>query len=355
MRIPTLALAAMVVAAACGTGGTDPPPEISGPPPSPSDLHPATPPSAGALLAEIEPVPASAAPSTQVPAVTVLPAAAILPRSMSYAMLDWTVTDAVITNQDPASYVVGMPGPPTATTSLIVDFDIRNDDVHVSFASTTVRLEVALPDGTVVRGTELIRSSAPPVSSVEGRYAFEVPAGTAFEGLRLRIEDPGRVPSADLPLSGPAPEAEVDASIEVHVEKRIPIAGIDMRWTVDRVLVGNDWPLPIGFTGGTLVAGARAEIGFRWFGIVARVDVGRCACKGGVLDQTGSARLLVDGLPYAAAAAESSSLILNTSTYSDVMLVFAIPSAAQSVTLQVGPLEKPGQQATLALDLGPGP
>ncbi len=83
------------------------------------------------------------------------------------------------------------------------------------------------------------------------------------------------------------------------------------------------------------------------------MDVDKCACKGGVLDQTGSARLFVDGLPYTASAAVTSSPILNASTFADVMLVFDIPVLAERATLQVGPLEKPGQQAMLGLDLGP--
>jgi hypothetical protein len=125
-----------------------------------------------------------------------------------------------------------------------------------------------------------------------------------------------------------------------------------MQWTIDSLLTGRDWPLPVGFKGGTRVDGARAETGHRLVGIVARVDVDRCDCKGGVLDQSGSARLLVDGTPFSASAGSSSNSILNTSTFSDVMLVFDIPADAKKATLQVGPLEEPDQQTTfdLALD-----
>jgi hypothetical protein len=129
------------------------------------------------------------------------------------------------------------------------------------------------------------------------------------------------------------------------------LPGIEMRWTVDSMITGRDWPLPIGFKGGTRVAGARAEAGHRWVGIVARVDVERCDCKGGVFDQAGSARLLVDGSPYTASGSESSKAIMNASTFSDVQLVFDIPADASEAVLQIGPLEKPEQQATLNLDL----
>jgi hypothetical protein len=42
---------------------------------------------------------------------------------------------------------------------------------------------------------------------------------------------------------------------------------------------------------------------------------------------------------------------MNTSTFSDVMLVFDIPADAKKATLQVGPLEEPDQQATFDLPL----
>ena len=131
----------------------------------------------------------------------------------------------------------------------------------------------------------------------------------------------------------------------------IGIPGIEMEWTIDSTIAGRDWPLPIGFKGGTRVAGARAETGHRWVGVVARVSVDRCDCKGGVLDQTGSARLLVDGAPFTAAAGESSKAIMQASTFSDVMLVFDIPAEATTATLQIGPLEEPEQQATIDLGL----
>ena len=121
--------------------------------------------------------------------------------------------------------------------------------------------------------------------------------------------------------------------------ERTPIGlpGIDMQWTLDSTITGRDWPLPVGFKGGTRVSGARAELGHQWVGIVARVDVDRCDCKGGVLDQSGSARLLVDGTPFSASAGDSSNSIVNTSTFSDVMLVFDIPADASNAVLQIGP------------------
>ena len=261
------------------------------------------------------------------------------------------MTDAAITNENPATYEPGIAGPPTPKTSLIVDFEIRNDSPHVGFVTTTSRLVAQLADGTVVEGKDLERPSAAPESTVESRYAFEVPAETAFDGLVLRFEDPGREPSLDLPLSGAAPEVETDQATEIDETIAVGIPGIEMQWTIDTLITGRDWPLPIGFKGGTRVAGARAETGHHWVGIVARVDVDQCDCKGGVLDQAGSARLIVDGAPFTAAADESSKPIMTTSTFSDVMLVFDIPADASDAVLQVGPLEEPDQQATLNLGL----
>ena len=334
------AMAVALVVAACGAGadrGPDEPPLGASPSPSPSAV----------ASSAVEAAQASAEPS----AALVEPDAGVLPRALRYGTLDWTVNDAVITNQDPKTYVAGTAGRPTDATSLIVDFEIRNDSPHIGFVTTTSRLVADLPDGSVVEGKDLERPSAAPESTVESRYAFEVPADTEFDDVILRFEDPDREPSVDLPLSGTAPSIEENTTTKVDDATAIGLPGIEMQWTVDSVITGRDWPLPIGFKGGTRVAGARAETDHRLVGIVARVDVDRCDCKGGVRDQAETARLIVDGTPYTASAGESSKAIMNTSTFSDVMLVFDVPADASEAVLQIGPLEESEQQATFDLAL----
>jgi hypothetical protein len=337
-------IAVVLAVAACSPSAAGRDGAITSPPPGAS-----TPPSAAASADSA--VAAASSPSAEPSAAVVLPNAGVLPRSLTYGALNWTVTDAAITNQDPKTYQAGVAGRPATATSLIVDFAIRNDSPHIGFVTTTSRLVVELPDGSIIEGKDLERPSAAPQSTVESRYAFEVPAETAFDGLLLRFEDPGREHSLDLPLSGQAPDVETVTTTAIDKAIAIGIPGIEMEWTIDSTIAGRDWPLPIGFKGGTRVASARAEIGHRWVGIVARVSVDRCDCKGGVLDQTGSARLLVDGAPFTAAADESSKAIMQASTFSDVMLVFDIPAEATAATLQIGPLEEPEQQATIDLGL----
>ena len=339
-----VAIAVALTVAACSTGAAidrDPggsTPGASSPPSS----------SASAVASSaVEAAQASAEPS----ATVVTPEDGVLPRAMRYGTLGWTVTDAVLTNQDPKRYVAGTPGRPTEATSLIVDFEIRNDSPHIQFVTTTSRLVAELPDGTIVPGNDLERPSAAPESTVESRYAFEVPADTAFEDIVLRFEDPDREPSIDLPLGGPALDLQENTTTDLDVATAIGLPGIEMQWTIDSVITGLDWPLPIGFKGGTRVDGARAETDHRWVGIVARVDVDRCDCKGGVRDQAETARLIVDGTPFTVSAGDSSTPIMTTSTFSDVMLVFDIPAEATDAVLQIGPLEEPDQQSTFDLDL----
>ena len=333
-----------LLAAACSSAGAgvDRPPGDPTPPPSPT-------PSAAASAS---PVAAARVEASQEPTTTVVtPGAGILPRSLTYGVLKWTITDAAITNQNPATFVKGSDGPPTPKTSLVVDFEIRNDDPHIFFVTTTSRLVAELTGGTIVPGVDLERPSAEPQSTVESRYAFEVPAGTTFDQVTLRLEDPDREPSFDVPLSGAAPDVEANRTAKIGQTKAIPLPGIEMRWTIDSLLTGRDWPLPIGFKGGTRVDGARAETDHQLVGIVAKVNVDRCDCKGGVLDQSGTARLIVDGSPFTASADESSKAIMQASTFSDVMLVFDIPADAKQATLQIGPLEQPEQQTTFDLSL----
>lgn len=340
---PLLAfLLAAIVMTAC-SGSADPVPEALAGGDSTASTRDASP--------SASPAP-SAAVSTQETVTIVEPDQGVLPRVVSYGILVWTLDNAVITNQDPGPYVAGEVGRMAPKTYAILDFELANDNVAVHIAATDARLELTLPDGTVVRGTNEMRGSVPPSSTSRGRYAFEVPADTTFDGLVLTIADPGREPSVALPLSGTAPEVEENTVTEVGLEAQVPLTGIEMTWTLDRLLAGSDWPLPVGHRGGTLLAGARAEAGHRWLGINATVAVDACACRGGVLDQAGSVRLLVDGQPFVPEARESSREIMNAQTVSEVMLVFSIPEGTETANLQIGPLDEPDQQTEVELDLG---
>src|SRR5690606_17486741 len=113
----------------------------------------------------------------------------------------------------------------------------------------------------------------------------------------LAFQDPGRESSFDLPLTGPTPEMEANRTADLDAAMDLAIPGVEMRWTIASVIAGRDWPLPVGFKGGALVPSARAADDRQWVGVAARVDVGRCDCRGGILDQIASARLIVDELP----------------------------------------------------------
>jgi hypothetical protein len=261
------------------------------------------------------------------------------------------VTDAVITNQDPKRYAPGVPARPAVKTWLIVDLDERNDNLVVHVVADNVRFLLELQDGSIVTGVNIARESVPPVSSAEGRYAFEVPAGTDFDGLVLSMADPGREPSLELALSGPAQPLQENKSVALNKTIKMPIPNVAMTWTIVDQITGLDWPLSLGFKGGTLPPATRAEEGHRWLGIVARVQVGTCGCKGGIRDQAETARLFVDGLPITATADLSSNAIMNAETVSDVLLVFSVPDDAPTATLQIGALDKQEQQVTFTLDL----
>src|SRR5262245_37905976 len=174
-RRAAVGIEASLIIAACSTsGGIDQAPRSPTVGPSASTSPSTTTSAASSAVA-------SAGNASAEPTATVVaPTSGVVPRTLSYGTLTWKVTDAVITNQDPKQYVAGTPGTPTTATSLIVDFEIRNDSPHIGFVTTTSRLVVQLPDGRVVPGKDLERPSAAPESTVESRYAFEVPADTAF-------------------------------------------------------------------------------------------------------------------------------------------------------------------------------
>src|SRR5262245_60103820 len=242
-------VAVLLTVVACGSSadGRDRVPD------SPTSAPPASP-SAERSSSVLDAVATAAAPASAEPSpLVVMPDSDAIPRSLAYGGLVWTVTDAVITNQDPTTYIAGTTSRPTAATSLIVDLEIRNDSPHIAYVTTTSRLVAELADGSIVPGNDLERPSAAPQSTVESRFAFEVPAATVVDDVILRFEDPGREPSFDLRLAGPAPEPETGTTTQVDRSMAIPLPGIEMSWAVDSAVVARDWPLPIGFKGGTRV------------------------------------------------------------------------------------------------------
>lgn len=339
----------IVLAVALAVAGCGPP---AGPDRDGAEVGPTAPASASPSGAAAGATATPAATTTDEPVASVVAApAGILPRPLAYGLLKWTVTDAVITNQDPKRYAPDVPARPAAKTWLIVDLDERNDNVVVHVVADNVRFLLKLQDGSIVTGVNIARESVPPVSSAEGRYAFEVPVGTGFDGLVLSMADPGREPSLELSLSGPVQPLQENKSVALNKTLKMPIPNVAMNWTVVDQITGLDWPLALGFKGGTLPPATRAEEGHRWLGIVARVQVGTCGCKGGIRDQANTVRLFVDGLPISASANASTSAIMSAETLSDVLLVFSVPADASTATLQVGELAKPEQQARFELDL----
>ena len=151
----------------------------------------------------------------------------------------------------------GEVGRVTAATSAIFDFEITNENVGVSIVTTQSRMQLTLPDGTVVEGRDIAREGIPAASTVQGRYAFEVPEGTEFDGLVLAMADAGREPSFDVPFTGPAPEVETAVVLEPDKSAPIPMPGVEMTWTIETLTLARDWPAPFGFRGGSRLASTR--------------------------------------------------------------------------------------------------
>lgn len=296
------------------------------------------------------PQPTSEATAEPTP-VVVAPHEDLLPRALTYGVPTWELRDAVITNQDPGSYVAGEDGRITPQTFLILDFDLINENVHINIATNQARVRLTLADGSTVDGDLQQRGGIPPAARGEARYAFEVPSDTIFDGLVVTVADPGLEPSFDLPLSGDAPEVEENALTEVELVVSVPLPGIEMDWTISEQWFGRDWPLPFGFRGGATMQATRAETGTRWFGLVGQATVGDCDCRGGVLDQAATVRLLVDGTPLSPESRDSSNELMNAQTQSDVMFVFSIPEGTETATLQIGTLDDPDEQVTIELQV----
>jgi hypothetical protein len=335
----TIVTVGALIAVACGS---DPDPDPT-PTPTPVDEAPAATDTA-------TPEPTTEATAEPTP-VVVDPHEDLLPRALTYGVPTWELRDAVITNQDPGSYVASENGRITPQTFLILDFDLINENVHINIATNQARVRLNLADGSTVDGDLQQRGGIPPAARGEARYAFEVPAETTFDGLVVIVADPGLEPSFELPLSGDAPEVEENALTEVELAAAVPLPGIDMTWTISEQWFGRDWPLPFGFRGGATMQATRAETATRWFGIVVQVQVGDCDCRGGVLDQAATVRLLIDGTPLSPESRDSSQELMNAQMQSDVMFVFSIPEGTETAVLQIGTLGDPDEQVEIELQI----
>ena len=269
----------------------------------------------------------AAAPSLTTTAPFELPLAASLPRSVTYASLQWTVSAGVIDNRK---------------ITLFGDSDELTDEYRV--ARITLRVEnplsgftnldsdivqLQLGDGKLYEADETGRVDLPGGNAeTESKLIFALPVDATWEDAKLVISESGRVP-AELPLDGEMAAPEYPITLAAQ-----GAATVD---DVDYTILESSFDLDL--------HAKRTEQGEHFLKLNVRVQ-NNSSGGGGLPLSDDYFRLMVDGVPMAPAD-DFSELVKSNSAY-EAMVVFAVPVDLSAADLSLGEGE---QTATIPLDL----
>lgn len=242
-------------------------------------------------------------------------------RTFTYANLQATVTRGAIT-----SGAAGKPG--TMDLTLAVSnptdgsLDIRDG-----------QLQVTLKDGTTAQTP--LRLIVDIRATTEEQVSLEVPPTATWAGAQLRFGEPGHEPAV-LSLDGPAPASPYPTPLTVSGEARVAEAEMGYQ------ALSGKLDLDAG--------GQRAATGQRFLSLQARVST---TARYAANVSTDDFRLVVDGKPLPAAGIDPCCEAVALGKDKEFQVVFAIPSATTTATLEVG--ESGKGTARIALDLKPAP
>jgi hypothetical protein len=254
-----------------------------------------------------------------------LPLDAALPRSVTYANLEWTVTEATIDN----------------TKISLFQTDKRTDEYHAAH----ITLEVKNPligymslDSGLLRlrmGGEMYEpDESRPLDMPRGgedresHLVFRVPLDATWQGAALVIAESGKVP-AELVLDGPAPEREFPMALGSGATATTQ----ETDYKIMSAVLGLDY------------RGKRIEEGKRYLALTMRVTFNGQPN----LAVTGeNFRLLVDGAPMA--PIDSIIEVIDPNSFKEGEVVFEIPASVTQAALQVGETAQ-GETAQIPLDL----
>lgn len=325
----TLALTALLFAAACGGA-----PGVS---PTAASIEPTT-------------APTEAVATETAPVLVVEELEGFEPRSVVFSNVEFTITGARLSNQEPRSYAeAGDPVVDGENTYAYLDITAVNRMTATQaegLGQDTYRL---LLDGNEIPAAEEmtflsdLTGLIPANAEVDSFLAFRVDADAKLAEGALQIGVPPDRQAA-LPLTGPVPEANYPLELEIE-------------GTAEGVGPTNAGTLVFTVTGGTLYedrpheqatspTGLRANEGELFF--VVSLLVEKVSGRGGeLLGHTGNAfRLLVDGVPRAPwdsaihPSGSDASPIVEPGSAVEAWVAFVIPIDATELTLQVGDFEQ---------------
>jgi hypothetical protein len=293
----------------------------------------ATPNGAQELVTALQ-IAASVASAAQGPTPTAVPLISrplegTLPRQVQYADMQFKVTKATITNQDPSGTTVA------DRAFAYVDLTVVNPGSGgQSLAENLLKLTLAGRMYPEQSGATLALTGD---TSGDMHLRYQVPPDATWDNAGIVIGRPQKEP-ATLPLTGPAPAAQFPTKLATkgtamsgQIDYRVQAANLDLDY-----------------------AGTRADMGKRFLTFAVVMVNDRKNPTGGftsarALSQS-EFRLVVDGLPAAPLNTFGTLLDVNASYQTNV--VFVVPAGTAKAQLQVGEGGDYGQ-ATIPLDLTP--
>ncbi|HEU5098999.1 MAG TPA: hypothetical protein VFU22_08270 [Roseiflexaceae bacterium] len=255
-----------------------------------------------------------------------LPLDAQLPRGVTYASMDWSITEAKIDNT-----IISLFGSDKRTDEyraarmmLSIDNPLSR---YASIDRDIVRLR--LGDGQIYKPDSSTMVDLPEGhDQTVSRLVFRVPADATWKDAALVIGEAGREP-AELMLEGPAPEQEFPAALASgasataqETEYMIMAAALDLDHHDDR-----------------------AEQGKRFLALDMRVTFNG---KPNLALTGDHFRLMLDGAPIA--PVESMIELVDANSAKEGQVVFEVPASATAAMLQVGEAGE-GETAQIPLDL----
>lgn len=292
-----------------------------------------------------EPV-ATAEPSPPALALTHEAIPGLTKNSVTFANVEFTLTDGFLSNQDPRNYASKASPEPTESTRVFLLLSGKNPTSGRPDLSAEL-FNLVLADGKPIAADPLFGDGedfiAPASNATaDGFLAFEVQPGTDLTGATLAIgKPPDRI--ASLVLTGAQPKPEFPVALALSGEA--PGIGITNSSKMLYTLLGGTLAIdnPIDFP--AYDTGARANDDELFLALDIRMLMESGSVEGTFKDQF---RLIVDGAqrgPYNSPEGGS----IGPGAAVDTVVGWLIPDSAKAVTLQVGdPAKEPG---TIAITL----
>ncbi|HYN68727.1 MAG TPA: hypothetical protein VEX41_00780 [Candidatus Eisenbacteria bacterium] len=294
---------------------------------------------------------ATVAPTAAAPVVTAEPTPTALAltheaipglakNSVTFANVEYTLTDGFVSNQDPRNYAAEASPEPTESTRVFLLLSGQNPTAGRPELSAEL-FNLVLADGKPIAADPLFGDGeafiAPPSNATEdGFLAFEVQPGTDLDGATLAIgKAPDRI--ATLVLTGAQPKPDYPVTLSLSGEA--PGIGITNSSQLVYTLLGEGLYIdnPLEFP--NYDTGARANDDELFLVLDIRMLMESGSVEGTFKDQF---RLIVDGAPRAPWNSPDGGSI-GPGAAVDTRVGWLIPADAKAVTLQVGdPAKEPG-------------